>query len=345
MNVLKVAFTNSFMLELISMLSIGIIALEVALQLILFDGMTFFSAFFVLLLAPEFYTALKELGNAFHNGKSSMGAVDKIAGELEQSEHPTNWGDRTLDENNMPPFISLQSVHFHYLRNHFALRALDAAFPPNSHIAIVGPNGAGKSTLLHILSGLMTPTSGSVTVNGEPLTDYREEAWLGCLSYISQDPYIFSGTIAENIAIGANHDASRDDIARAAEQAGLDQLIASLQFGYDTPVGEAGRGLSGGEKQRLALARAFLKQPSVILFDEPTTGLDLETERILRGSMAMLGARATVITVAHRLHTIQDADMILYLEDGQLVGKGTHEELIRDVARYRQMVAIQGGRL
>lgn len=346
MSILKVAFTNSFMLELISMLSIGIIALEVALQLILFDGITFFSAFFILLLAPEFYTALKQLGNAFHNGKSSMGAVEKITEELNKQEKPVEWGDMTLDTDQPAIEIKLSQVNFRYGDEEtFALQNIDAIIPPYHHIAIVGPSGAGKSTLLHILSGIAQPTSGRVYANNQPLTHYREDVWFNTLSYISQDPYIFSGTIAENIAIGMNatQDVSRDAIAQAAENAGLARLIESLEHGYDTPVGEAGRGLSGGEKQRLALARAFLKKPSVILFDEPTTGLDLKTERILEASMESLAADATVITVAHRLHTIQNADKILYLDHGHLIGSGTHTELMQNIAAYKQMVALQGG--
>ncbi|HLR02502.1 MAG TPA: thiol reductant ABC exporter subunit CydD [Virgibacillus sp.] len=346
MSILKVAFTNSFMLELISMLSIGIIALEVALQLILFDGITFFGAFFILLLAPEFYTALKQLGNAFHNGKSSMGAVEKITEELNKQEKPVEWGDMTLDTDQTAIEIKLSQVNFRYGEEEtFALQNIDAIIPPYHHIAIVGPSGAGKSTLLHILSGIAQPTSGRVYANNQPLTHYREDVWFNTLSYISQDPYIFSGTIAENIAIGMNatQDVSRDAIAQAAENAGLARLIESLEHGYDTPVGEAGRGLSGGEKQRLALARAFLKKPSVILFDEPTTGLDLKTERILEASMESLAADATVITVAHRLHTIQNADKILYLDHGHLIGSGTHTELMQNIAAYKQMVALQGG--
>src|SRR5699024_5888047 len=151
--------------------------------------------------------------------------------------------------------------------------------------------------------------------------------------------------IAENIAIGMNaiQDVARDAIAQAAEDAGLARLIESLEHGYDTPVGEAGRGLSGGEKQRLALARAFLKKPAVILFDEPTTGLDLETEQILQSSMKQLAQNATVITVAHRLHTIKNADKILFLENGRLVAEGTHSELMAAAPDYREMVTVQQG--
>lgn len=343
MDILKVAFTNSFMMELISMLSIGIIALEVALQLIVFDGISFFTAFFVLILAPEFYSTLKELGNAFHNGRSSMGAVEKITDELNEEEQPVNKGVLTFQKEKAPPAITLEEVDFSYGEEEFELKNITAQFPPYSQIAIVGQSGAGKTTLLHIMAGLIVPSAGKVIVNNQPLTSYQEEEWLNQLSYISQNPYIFSGTIAENIAIGGGNETSEKDIVAAAEQAGLMGLIKSLENGFNTQVGEAGRGLSGGEKQRLALARAFLKKPSIILFDEPTTGLDLYTERILQESINKLSKQATIITVAHRLHTIQDADQILFLEDGRLLGIGTHEQLINHVPAYRDMVVIQRG--
>ncbi|PAV28243.1 thiol reductant ABC exporter subunit CydD [Virgibacillus profundi] len=343
MEILKIAFTNSFMLELISMLSIGIIALEVALQLILFDGITFFTAFFVLILAPEFYTSLKELGNAFHNGRSSMGAVEKITEELKETDVTVEWGDSTLGTEKTPPEIIVQEVSFSYGENQFALENIHAEISPFSQLAIVGPSGSGKTTLMHVIAGLTAPSSGKMIINGNPLNHYQEEQWFNELSYISQHPYIFSGTIAENIAIGGGSEASQKEIEEAAEEAGIAGLIESLKQGYETPVGEAGRGLSGGERQRLALARAFLKRPSIILFDEPTTGLDLYTERILQASIKKLSQHATVITVAHRLHTIKNADQILFLEKGKVLGTGTHEQLINSVSKYREMVAVQQG--
>ncbi|KHE72602.1 ATP-binding cassette domain-containing protein, partial [Halobacillus sp. BBL2006] len=175
------------------------------------------------------------------------------------------------------------------------------------------------------------------------LSSYSEEEWFGQLSYISQHPYLFSGTIAENIEIGGNGNHSREEIISAAERAGLGELIASLEHGYETNVGEAGRGLSGGEKQRLAIARAFLKKPSVVLFDEPTTGLDLKTEQILQQSIQELADSSTIITVAHRLHTIKRADQILFLEGGSLLGSGRHEDLLGKIPAYRDMVSVQQG--
>lgn len=344
MAILKVAFTNSFMMELISMLSTGIIALEVALQLILFDGISFFTAFLILVLTPEYYSTLKELGNAFHNGRSSMGAVEKIASELDDMNEAIPNGVLSFqEEKNVPPTITLEGVRFSYGGEAFELKDISAQFSPYSQIAIVGSSGSGKTTLLQVIAGLIAPQAGHIRVNGEDLTKYRDEEWLHQLSYISQNPYIFSGSIADNIAIGGGEDISESDIIKAAEEAGLMSLITSLDQGLATPTGEAGRGLSGGEKQRLALARAFLKKPSVILFDEPTTGLDLYTERILQQSMNKLSKHATIITVAHRLYTIQHADQILFLENGKLLGVGTHESLIHHVPAYRDMVVIQRG--
>src|SRR5699024_2042406 len=157
--------------------------------------------------------------------------------------------------------------------------------------------------LLHLLAGLLPPRDGSVVVDGKDLSDYREQEWFDQLSYISQNPYLFSGTIAENIAIGKTGEVTRKEVEEAAEKAGLTEMIASLEKGYETQVGVAGRGMSGGEKQRVALARTFIKKPSIILFDEPTRGLDLKTEKVLQASIKELSEGATVITVAHRLHT------------------------------------------
>ena len=138
-------------------------------------------------------------------------------------------------------------------------------------------------------------------------------------------------------------EASRAAIEQAALDAGLTELIAQLPNGLDTVIGEGGRGLSGGEKQRVALARAFLKRPNVILFDEPTTGLDVKTERVLQEAMTVLGREATVITVAHRLHTIEQSDQIVVLEAGRIVDRGTHEELLGRESEYAMMIAVQRG--
>lgn len=344
MEILKVAFMSSFMLELISMLAIGLVALEVALQLIVFDGISFFKAFFVLVLAPEYFTSLRELGTAFHNGKSSMGAAQKVEEELEKDKEANRvWGTRPLAKTSIPVQIELQGVGFQYGEDQFSLQPIHTSFLPLTKNAIVGKTGSGKSTLLHLIAGIIIPSEGQILVDGKPLWNYQEEDWFRQLSYISQHPYIFAGSIADNITIGNKTEISRKAIERAAEQAGILEMITSLDNGFDTLVGEGGRGLSGGEKQRLALARAFLKKPTIVLFDEPTVGLDLKTERVLQSSIQKLAETATVITVAHRLHTIKDADHILFLDNGQLIAEGTHEKLLQNVDEYREMVEVQRG--
>ncbi|WP_431804766.1 ABC transporter ATP-binding protein/permease [Halobacillus andaensis] len=324
------------------MLSIGLIAMEIAIRLVVYESISFFSAFFILILAPEFYQFLKDAGSAFHAGRGSVVAAQKVTDEIEKDPHQVEWGNRPLTITSSPPEIELDESVFRYKQEGFALGPISTSIAPYSQTAIVGRTGSGKSTLLHLIAGLTAPQEGEVKVAGQSLFKYEEEEWFNQLSYISQHPYLFSGTIAENISIGANG-AAREEIIRAAEKAGIAGFIQTLKNGYDTPIGEAGRGLSGGEKQRIALARAFLKRPSIILFDEPTTGLDLQTERILQQSLQELSRSSTVITVAHRLHTIQAADQILLLEEGQLIGKGTHEELIHSVPYYQDMVSVQQG--
>ncbi|OWA35062.1 thiol reductant ABC exporter subunit CydD [Saccharibacillus sp. O16] len=404
MTILKVAFVNTFALETIVMLGIGIVALELALQLVVFKTMAFHTAFLILLLVPEFYNLLKNAGTAFHGGRTSMGAIrnielaltDQAVGSQAGAEtsQTSKWeapagstaavaegslsaaqpngndtpkakpeavhqadevppnvipfaaaGSRDLTKQPLapaetPPVIELDQPIFRYEKSQFELQVGAMSIQPGQQIALVGRSGSGKTTLLHLIAGLLRPVFGEVRIDGAALTPEREEAWFRQVSYITQHPYIFAGTLAENIAIGAEHKVTREAIAQAAESAGLAGLIASLPQGHDTVVGEGGRGLSGGEKQRLALARAFLKRPTVLLFDEPTTGLDLHTERVLMRSIDELSRQATVITIAHRLHTIRHADCIWFMEQGRLIGCGSHEELLENLPQYAEMIDI-----
>jgi ATP-binding cassette subfamily C protein CydD len=354
MGILKIAFTNTFMLESIVMLSIGIVALELAIQLLVFKSMTFHTAFLVLLLVPEFYNLLKNTGTAFHSGRTSMGAVRKVEQMLvetagvsreangnEEVETSNEIDEIDNDNLSMPPSIEIDHLRFQYAPDSFELKTGLIQLSPGEHIAIVGKSGSGKTTLLHLIAGLLKPESGTLLVNGSPLSQYDEAVWFEHVSYITQHPYIFAGTFSENIAIGAGGNISRAEMERAGEEAGLTALTGQLEHGLDTFVGEGGRGLSGGEKQRLALARAFLKRPAVILFDEPTVGLDLHTEQVLQRSIAKLAKTATMITVAHRLYTIQQADKILFMDNGVLVDSGRHDELMKRLPEYAEMVNIE----
>ncbi|WP_433754200.1 thiol reductant ABC exporter subunit CydD [Paenibacillus amylolyticus] len=352
MGILKIAFTNTFMLESIVMLSIGIVALELAIQLLVFKSMSFHTAFLVLLLVPEFYSLLKNMGTAFHSGRTSMGAIRKVEEMLKEGSDQSELTDVDVTAHaeelrkaraeliSMPPTIELEHVRFQYASDSFGLETGQISIGPGEQIAIVGKSGSGKTTLLHLIAGLLKPDSGAVLVNGSELSQHDETEWFKHVSYITQHPYIFAGTFAENIAIGAGRNVSRAEIEQSAEEAGLAGVVAQLEQGLDTFVGEGGRGLSGGEKQRLALARAFLKKPAVILFDEPTVGLDLHTERVLQQSIATLAKTATMITVAHRLYTIQHANKILFMDNGALVDSGPHNELLVRLPQYAEMVDV-----
>ncbi|GAA0454416.1 thiol reductant ABC exporter subunit CydD [Alkalibacillus silvisoli] len=339
LSVLVVAFTSAFMMELISMLSMGLIALELALGLIIFDSITFQTAFFVLLLAPEFYIALKDLSSAFHSGRESITAGKKIDEQLNEKVEDLTWGESPLQS--APPRLELQHISFSY-KDQVTLKEITTTIEAKQQVAIVGNSGSGKSTLLNVIARLLPTQKGQINVNGTAQSELNEADWFNELSYISQHPYIFTGSIYDNIAL-SNPSASSEEVIKASEKAGLKELIQSLDEGIHTDVGEGGRGLSGGEKQRLALARAFLKQPSLILFDEPTTGLDLKTERILNDSIDKLAQQATVITVAHRMHTIKKSDQILVLEEGELIGSGTHQELRNENLTYRALIGESTG--
>ncbi|MEW4326486.1 thiol reductant ABC exporter subunit CydD [Rossellomorea marisflavi] len=341
MEVLKTAFLSSLMLEFISMLSIGLIALEVGLRLIVFDSISFYTAFFVLILAPEFYLSMKQLGSAFHTGRGSSGSVKAVKDELERDDGEIFWGEGLIHAEDGPPSIDLKGVSHAYSQGAFRLKPMSVHIEPFSKVAIIGESGSGKTTLLHILSGLIDPAEGEVMVNGQSRSQFTERSWFGLIAYISQNPYIFAGTIEENMAAGSHHTAK--ELEEAAGKAGLTDLISSLKEGFQTVIGEGGRGLSGGEKQRIALARAFLRKPSIVLLDEPTTGLDLKTESILQKSIQELSRSSTIVTVAHRLHTIRHSDQILVLKDGALIGEGTHEELLKDLPAYERMIAVQKG--
>ncbi|WP_235683782.1 thiol reductant ABC exporter subunit CydD [Bacillus altitudinis] len=340
MQVLKVAFSNSFALEFISMLSIGLVALEVSVRMVIIQDTSFTTGFMMLILAPEFFNKLKEFGTAFHSGKASKGAAKIIEDLLDEETISMNWGNDTLSKDH-PPTLELKGAVFGY-QNGFQSKPISIKISPYERVGIVGPTGGGKTTMLYVLAGLLPIKKGEYLVKGTSLTTYSEQSWFNQVSYIAQDAYLFSGTILDNILIGSQGQ-SEAEVIEAARAAGIEEWIRSLPQQFHTPIGEGGRGLSGGEKQRILIARAFLKKSQIILFDEPTSGMDLETERIVQNSLDKLSRIATVITVAHRLHTIQKADQVILLHQGEIRMSGTHRELLEKDHMYKEMVSIQRG--
>ena len=321
LSVLKIAFTSTLFIELITTLGVGLVALEIGFRMIVFQSLAFAPAFFVLTLAPEYYNALKELGAAFHTGRGSLGAASIIEKTLQTKATPVRWGNESIP--NTPP-LSMQNATCQY-EDGPLIGPISLHVKPGEMIAFIGPTGHGKTTILNMLSSMVELSSGEILLDGKSRTQIAEQDWYEQMSYISQHPYVFAGSLRDNIRMGLS--ASDEEIYEALRQAQLTSWLETLPEQLNTMIGEGGRGLSGGEKQRVAIARAFLKKPSILFFDEPTAGLDVFTEHLLTEAMNTFRKQATVITVAHRFESILHADRIYIIENGQINTYGTHAQL------------------
>ena len=236
--------------------------------------------------------------------------------------------------------ICYDHVTFGYEPAHPVLHDVSIAAHPGETVAIVGPTGAGKTTLMNLLVRFYDPWAGAITIDGVDLRDVQHRSLRAQIALVLQDPFIFPLSIAENIAY-ARPDATRDQIEAAANAANADRFIARLPHGYDTVVGERGATLSGGEKQRLSIARAFLKDAPVLILDEPTSALDAHTEAALLGALERLMAGRISFVIAHRLSTIRHATQILVIDDGRIVESGTHRELLDSHGLYATLYRRQ----
>jgi ATP-binding cassette subfamily B protein len=236
--------------------------------------------------------------------------------------------------------IELREVSFRYGYRTNVLEHVTLRIPAGQTIAIVGESGSGKSTVLKLLLGFYTPTEGRILIDGVDMQDFALASLRSRMGFVSQDPFIFTGTVRENIALG-RPDATLAEILEAARAAELDPFITSLPERYETVIGERGANLSGGQRQRLAIARALLRQPELLIFDEATSHLDTTTERAIQESLKTVLMGKTVVLVAHRLSTVKVADCIYVLQRGQIVQVGTHRELLAQEGMYRTLWCAQ----
>ncbi|SDI48928.1 ABC transporter ATP-binding protein [Natribacillus halophilus] len=235
-------------------------------------------------------------------------------------------------------------IHFHHVsfayEDNLVLKEVDAHFHAGKTTAIVGPSGSGKTTLTQLISRFYDPTDGHITIDGTRIDEVTLSSLRSQIGVVSQDVVLFNGTIYDNIAYGQTQ-ASFDDIRQAARVAYADSFIEELADGYEATVGERGVKLSGGQKQRISIARALLKDPSIILLDEATSALDTEAEKTIQAGLAELLQDRTTLVIAHRLSTIQNADHIIVLDEGRMIEQGTHRELLEKNGHYRRLYQSQ----
>ena len=345
MSVLRVAFLSSLMLEFLSTVSIAMVAVIIGFRL-MYGEMDFFYGFFALLLTPEFYLPLRNMGTHYHARLEAIGAAEKMLEIMPADNTSSDVADpisntsQATDKliSSKPIRIDFDRVSFDYEPGRPALKNISLCIRANEKIAIVGESGAGKSTLMNLLLGFIIPQSGEIRINNTPLQCQQIGAWRGLISWMPQQAHLFHGSIRDNICLG-QQDVDPQAVQAAAESAQIADYIESLPNTYDTHVSERGAGLSGGQIQRVALARAFLKDAPVMLLDEPTAHLDQESEQKIRQSLTVLAENRMVISIAHRLNTVEQADRIVLLQAGEILAIGGHEELLAEQPSYKKMVS------
>ncbi|WP_203701314.1 thiol reductant ABC exporter subunit CydD [Asanoa iriomotensis] len=307
MKTLRIAFLSALVLELVATISVALVAVPVGLRL-LSGGITLQVALLVLLLTPEAYLPLRAAGTKFHASLEGLTALDEALSALPDTAAAA--GGTAVPR---PGPIVLSGVTVAYDRT-TALRDVSLTIQPGERVAIVGPSGAGKSTLLALLLGFVAPTAGQVRVSGVDLATADLAAWRREVAWVPQRAHLFAGTVADNVRLGAPADT---DLDKAASAAALDEVIEALPEGWETMLGERGYGLSSGQRQRIALARAFLREhATLVLLDEPTARLDAASEgAVVEATLRLLAGR-TGVFVAHRPALLAVADRVLRVDDG-----------------------------
>ena len=333
LRVLRVAFLSALVLELVSTISTALIAVYLGLTLL--DGeISFFSAFFILLLAPEFYTPFRQLGAAFHTGMAGKTSILKYEEFMNRQPSLPIGGQSQLK--GKVQAIEIKDLTFTYADSENGVQHISLEAKRNSPIMLVGESGAGKSTIAHIIGGFLTAPKGSVTIDGLDLCDIDIEWWRQQITYVSQHPHIMKGTLRDVLSFGMN--VSDEEIIEACKEVQLLDVIYRQQDGLDTVIGEGGLGLSGGERQRVALVRAFLRKGQVLILDEVTAHLDVKTEAIISSAIKRLMDNKIVIIIGHRLQTMHWASTLYVLKHGRIIQQGSYAKLLAVDGYFKDLV-------
>ena len=303
------------------------------------DGLSVADIVAFLLYLSLFYGPITGLANLLENMQQSLAGAERVLAVLDAECEIRDQPDAAALAN-VRGEIRFENVSFSYESGGEVLKDVSFRCAPGSMLALVGPTGVGKTTLTQLISRFYEPTSGTVLIDGQDISGVTLESLRRCISPVLQDTFLFNGTVAENIGY-AVPDASIEEIRAAAVAANIHEDIMAMPEGYDTQVGERGLRLSGGQKQRVAIARAILRRSPIIILDEATASVDVETERQIQKAIAGIAGKRTIVAIAHRLSTIRNADKILVIEDGRVTEEGTHEELVALGGSYARMDRIQ----
>lgn len=344
MAVLRIAFLSALVLEFFATVSIAVLAVLIGFRL-MWGKLAFEQGLFVLLLAPEFFLPLRALGTQRHRRMEAAAAAEDLLGWLAEPVASEPAAASSLRA--VPSIIAARQVGVAFDRVRFVhdggrevLHGIDLAISAQSRLTLVGASGSGKSTLLSLLLGFDAPQSGRILVNGCNLASVDMAAWRRHVAWIPQRAHLFHGSLRDNLRIAAP-DADPLALRRAIHAAALDAVVARLPQGLDTPLGERGHGLSGGECQRLALARAWLRNAPLLLLDEPTQHLDEATAAGIDAALARLGEGRTVVRITHRLDTIADDECVAVLAEGRIVERGRAAALRAAGGRFAELLAAE----
>src|SRR5256714_2907122 len=277
--------------------------------------------------------------NSFSEMQRSLAAMERVF-EVLAMEHDKPDRARARHAPAGVRQIKFENVSFEYREGLPVVKDFNITVPGGSVVALVGRSGAGKTTVTDLVARFHDPTHGRLLLNGTDIRDLKLRSYRDLLAIVQQDVFLFDGSVRDNIASG-RHDATEEEIEDAARRANAHEFIVKLPQGYDTFIGERGVKLSGGQQQRLAIARAILASPQILILDEATSNLDTESEQLIQASMADLLADRTTFVIAHRLSTIRRAHLILLMEGGRVIERGTHEQLMAARGGYYDMVLRQ----